>query len=223
MKKTCATVSLAMALLLTGHARAALESRDWSQGSNDNWITRDTSTGLDWLDVTLTVNQTFDQTRLGEWYANGFRHATRSEVQQLFVTAGTPDDGFDISVTHPSQTLQLIGLLGATLEVNQSRWGTFGFVGTDFFGQDISDQSHPIGTVFSALLGKLDVIDLSVANLGVIGEAHFTGGHPFSNESDSVYGSFLVRPAVPEPSTYLSLMLGLGLVGWQLRSHRTSK
>src|SRR6185436_14507294 len=119
-------------------------------------------------------------------------------VRQLFVNAGTPDDGFDTGTSHPIETTELIGLLGATL-VNDSRLSTIGLVGTDFFGQDITEQSHPIGTVFPALLGKLDVLDIPGA--GLIGEAHFTGGHPFSNESDLGYGSLLL--AVPEPATYL--------------------
>ena len=74
-----------------------------------------------------------------------------------------------------------------------SRSFTYGFVGNDFFGTFITTAVYPIGTQFSAQLGKIDFLDLRDAGLGLIGEAHFTGGHPFSDQADPNYGSFLVR------------------------------
>lgn len=173
--------------------------------------TTDTQTGLDWLDVSLTTNQTFDQVRTGAWYQAGYRYATRAEVELLFMHAGTPDDNFDISVTHPAETLALINLLGETLP---SR--TLGFVGTDYWGATVTLQNHPIGSVFSALLAKVDYMDFGK---GPIGEAHFSGGQPFSNESDPAWGSFLVRPSVvPIPATgYLFLSGIAGLYGVKRR------
>jgi len=62
------------------------------QDAGDGLITRDTESGLDWLDVSLTANQTYDEVQTGIWYQRGFRHATKPEIEELFIHAGTPDD-----------------------------------------------------------------------------------------------------------------------------------
>lgn len=193
----------AFALVLSvfsGQASAAVLSADYTPGSGDGWITIDSSTGLKWLDVSLTIGQTFDEVRTGAWYSKGFRHATKEELRTLFANAGTPDDGFNLAISHPVETLELAQLLGPTL-VDRDRVTVAGFLGTDFLGQDITLASHPVGQAFSAQLGKIDY-------LKTYGEAHFTGGHPFSNQANNAYGSFLVS-SVPEPGTYATMLLGL--------------
>ncbi|MCQ9378897.1 PEP-CTERM sorting domain-containing protein [Methyloversatilis sp. XJ19-49] len=186
--------------VFSGQASAAVLSADYTPGSGDGWITIDSSTGLKWLDVSLTIGQTFDEVRTGAWYSKGFRHATKEELRTLFANAGTPDDGFNLAISHPAETLELAQLLGPTL-VDRDRVTVAGFLGTDFLGQDITLASHPVGQSFSAQLGKIDY-------LTTYGEAHFTGGHPFSNQANNAYGSFLVS-SVPEPGTYATMLLGL--------------
>lgn len=173
-----------------GTEPATLISLDYKV-RGDGLITRDKISQLDWLDVTQTVNQTFDQVRTGPYYAAGFRHATKAELQTLFLHAGTPDDGFDLTNTYPAETQSLAQLLGVTQQT-PTGLAVSGFTGTDFFGNTVTTATHPIGTSFSALLGKLNSFPISTAL--VIGEAHFTGGHPFSHEASQDYGSFLVRP-----------------------------
>jgi hypothetical protein len=197
-------------VLLSTHANASLMSIDYARNSGDQWITRDSASGLDWLDVSLTTDQTFDQVRTGVWYQKGFRHATRQELLDLFLHAGTPDDGFDVSNTHPLETLALANMLGPTL-VGGSRVTVTGFTGTDYRGNQITLSNHPVGSPFGALLGKVDYLSL-------YGEAHFTGGHPFSDQAGANYGSFLVR-SVPEPST-TSIMLLAGLAMMASRKKR---
>ncbi|MDP3421636.1 MAG: PEP-CTERM sorting domain-containing protein [Thiobacillus sp.] len=191
--------------LCANQAGATLISKDYLQGSSDGWITRDTVSKLDWLDVSLTTNQTYDQVRTGTWYQSGFRHATKQEIQNLFLHAGTPDDGFDTSTSHPVAALALAQLLGPTLVVGSYRVSVLGFAGSDFFGNPVTLSSHPLGSNFSALLGKINYLAPG------IGEAHFTGGHPFSSEADAIYGSFLVR-AVPEPGTLGIMVAGLAML-----------
>ncbi len=185
-------VALFIAMLAPLGVNAELLNVDFVDGSGDGQITRDTVSNLDWLDVPLTANQTYDQVRTGIFYGQGFRHATKAELETLFIHAGIPDDGFDISITHPTEALSLMTLLGVTMST-PSRSFTYGFVGNDFFGTFITTAVYPIGTQFSAQLGKIDFLDLRDAGLGLIGEAHFTGGHPFSDQADPNYGSFLVR------------------------------
>ena len=193
-------------------ANAALLAKDFIVNSGDNWLTFDSQTGLEWLDVPLTASQNFDSVRTGVWYQRGFRHATKQELSVLFANAGTPDDGFDISNTHLFETLALINLLGATHYVNSSNQATLGFIGTDFLENPVTLGSHPLGSVFSAQLAKLNYFVFSFPRRTIsVGEAHFTGGHPFSDEAQEIVGSFLVR-SVPEPNSVLLMAIALLLV-----------
>jgi hypothetical protein len=185
-------------------ARASLVSLDYLS-SGDGLLTRDTVSALDWLDVTRTVNQTYDQVRTGSYYTDGFRHATKAELQTLFLHAGTPDDGYSLSQTYPFETRNLARLVGLTI-LAADRESAYGFTGTDFFGNTVTTATHPIGTPFSTLLGKIDFL-----NPGT-GEAHFAGGHPFSSEAGPNYGSFLVRP-IPLPGTMI--LFGTALIGFR--------
>lgn len=206
--KVVTTSFFIISLSLSTNAFALLSSVDFIAGTNDGLLTYDSQTNLQWLDVTQTVNQSFDDVRTGQWFKQGFRYATKSELQTLFKNAATPDDG----KTHYFETKALIDLLGATL-IAGDRYTTSGFIGTDYLGNDINLQSHPIGLTFSAQLGKLDFFPY-------IGQAHFKGGHPFSNESGE-WGSYLIRIApVPEPSSALLFMAGLAAI--TLRSKKTA-
>lgn len=191
---------LMFALLFAPLTHAELLKADLLAGSGDGMVTRDTLTGLDWLDVTLTVNQNYDQVRTGDFYRQGFRHATLAEVSALFLNAGLVDDWFDVSFTQPNETLALIALLGSTYGSNLSA-NTMGLTGSDFFGNTVTTDNYPIGTRFSALLGKAQYLDLRPYGGALLGEAHFTGGHPFSDEASPNYGSFLVRATPTECRT----------------------
>jgi hypothetical protein len=193
-RSICASISFCVAAMATSGANAALVSIDFAPGSGDHLVTRDTDSDLDWLNVPLTANQTYDQVRTGTYYRQGFRHATIDELQLLFVHAGLLNDGFDIAVTQPTQAKALVTLLGATI-TSEGRSSTHGFTGNDYFGNVVTLTNYPINTRFSALLGKIDFMDLTASGLGLIGEAHFTGGHPFSDQASPDYGSFLVRDA----------------------------
>jgi len=197
-------IGVMLALLLTSHPTSAeLIAIDLVPGSNDQLLTHDTETGLDWLAVTETVNMSYDDVRTGIWYDMGFRHATQSQLRLLFVHAGTPDDGFDTSVTYPEETKALAERLGLTLvhdaRGQRERETTLGLVGTDFFGNLVTFATHPVGQPFGALLGKLDFFNSEIFGRRNTGEAHFTGGHPFSTEAGPNFGSFLVRPHDPTP------------------------
>lgn len=50
--------------------------------AGDGLVTRDTETGLDWLDLTATLNLSYNdiEADLGGWISLGFRHATGLEA-----------------------------------------------------------------------------------------------------------------------------------------------
>ena len=88
IKRTLAVVGLTLSL--TPHAvNAAILSLDSSFGSDT--ITRDTDTGLDWLDVTVTrglsYNQVTAELGAGGTY-EGYRYATMAELDALIVNFG---------------------------------------------------------------------------------------------------------------------------------------
>jgi len=96
----CVAVAVVVVLVRVRQVEASLVVRDWVPGSNDGFITRDTATGLEWLDVTLTQNRSFNEiaglTLLG-WDQSlnelGFFHATTLQVQTFFAhgLADVPD------------------------------------------------------------------------------------------------------------------------------------
>ena len=92
-------------------------------------ITLDPNTGLRWLDVTSSVNRSYEDVTLnlvpgGDFY--GYRYATAPEVAQLFTNAGivTPWVGNQPG-PGSSDYFELMNLVGMT-RVTSDSWDTFG-------------------------------------------------------------------------------------------------
>ena len=89
---------IAPALFFSTSVSAALVSTDLNS-SGDGLITRDTSTNIEWLDLTESRNLSYDyvssQFGVGGQF-EGWRYATSSEVNTLFDSAGGtgPYDGY---------------------------------------------------------------------------------------------------------------------------------
>lgn len=78
--------ALLISMLALGSAGASAEliSTDW-KSSNDNLATLDTATGIEWLDLSLTVNMAYSAAATGNLAGfEGWRLATNSEVETLF-------------------------------------------------------------------------------------------------------------------------------------------
>lgn len=86
----------------------------------DGLVTRDTQSGLEWLDTTLTFGFTYDDILNGvgnSWYAEGWRFATTSEVSAMVydyagVSVGCGGCPSYASISE-STASWLIGLFGA--------------------------------------------------------------------------------------------------------------
>ena len=112
--------SAAFAVLLTVGGLASGELLEANlHAPGDGLITRDTRTGLDWLDLTETVGLSLNEILggAGGWLADGWRYADQTQMCELmesFEIAGTPcpQNGFTWSGSGPS--VAYFALLGVT-------------------------------------------------------------------------------------------------------------
>jgi len=106
-------ITTAIALILSSTLNAAVISIDW-QSAGDNLITRDTTTGIDWLDLTATTpymsyNSVFAELGPGGQFS-GWRYATTDEVTSLLLT----NFGIDLYAGNTSTGPLPAGLAEAT-------------------------------------------------------------------------------------------------------------
>ncbi|HHH45128.1 MAG TPA: hypothetical protein ENK49_13410 [Gammaproteobacteria bacterium] len=107
-------------LVFSNAFATTLVARDW-QAAGDNALTYDSSTNLEWLDLTQTLGESVvyvdSQLGAGGMY-DGFRYATRTEVQQLFIDFGlfsAPNDDARVA-----RIDELAALMGQTYPANPS-------------------------------------------------------------------------------------------------------
>lgn len=114
-KFSTATVLLAV-LLVSTTVNAALVSVYW-QSRGDNLITRDTVSGLDWLDLTETNNMSYvtvyQSLSVGSQF-EGWRYATNNEVVSLW-------ENFNIDLS--SDALSQVSSLNSDLHIATSYLG----------------------------------------------------------------------------------------------------
>lgn len=204
---------------LVSNAGAALLSLNDPQFGQDS-ITRDTATGLDWLDVTESQGLSFqtvqNQTAAGGTFA-GFRHATRSEIFTLWNNAGIPDTSGAVTQSNFQPIRDLQQLLGRT---------TIGTPGTTFedvwLTQGLFNDTQSFTGVSNADLGTTGPNNPIVSERNTGFASITTGVSPTSGASP--FGNWLVRAdsqdddgdddvTVPEPSTLL-LLLTAALAGF---------
>lgn len=122
-------------LLLSAPATAALQSGDSVHGIDS--ITLDTLTGLSWLDVTLTKGRSYNDVAskfgAGDEF-EGFRHASATDITQLFQNAGIPNvlGGPTVANWAPATALQQLVGLCYSGGLNPADWtiGVAGIVGS---------------------------------------------------------------------------------------------
>jgi len=185
--------------------------------------TLDTSTNLEWLDLTATAGLSINAILGGadNFISDGWKFATFSQVDALFGDAGAAPDQSGAFVTTPAvisaaqELSQLMGVLSPNVTFFPDPRlypGTSAFVMSDdgTFAAQFTYQVAEDGS--SARLW-----DASVAI-------------PFDpstwNGINSSVGSYLVRAApttVPEPTVLSLLALGLTMLGLSPRKRTTSR
>lgn len=226
----------ASALLFSSFANASVISVGDSVFGSDS-VTRDTESGLEWLDVTLSVNRSYNEVStqfgVGGDY-EGWRYASGLEFEQLLYNYTGVDDSLPTLAEYYSEGAdsidELILLLGDTY--NEYLLFISGISSDEVQKGDIGDGHH----LTTGIIGDLSWGNyVLMAEIKDIHEFYFLNNDPQStkipintlDESSShrwiqdrdianhPYGSYLVRESsVPEPSIIILMftgLIGLGL------------
>ena len=108
-------------------SKATLIDKDWNT-INDSALLLDTTTGLQWLDLSVTANQSYNemQTHIQQGGAyGGFRYATRDEVLHLWSEANITDTSFTWVINGEWQNIKnLADRLGTSILLDPHGIGT---------------------------------------------------------------------------------------------------
>jgi hypothetical protein len=183
-------------LSLASNALAGVVSADW-QATGDGLLTLDTTTGYRWLDLTVTVNQSYDfvaaQTGAGGLY-QGFRTASVAEVAAFFASAGAQSSaGLDPG------TVNLLNLVGTINPDNGWSRYSAGFTNTSY---------DPV----------VGWNNFSTLEVYASGECTAVAGNGAGNTSVAftTTGTWLIQTSVPAPGA-IALLGFAGLVGRRRR------
>jgi hypothetical protein len=193
------TPLLLVALLCCSGAHASLLEIDlFSAG--DKLITRDTATGLDWLDLTQTIGFSYDdmlvELSVGGMF-EGFRYATTADVDGLQQAAGLSAGLFYTASTITRMRVEsLMDMVGVTEFENST--------GYKYAYGITSDPFEPTSTIDDRILRGFSLTAGVSAAQGIIGD----------NVSSSTIGNWLIRntpTAVPLPGAIFLFMSGIAM------------
>lgn len=195
---------LLVALLCCSGAHASLIEVDLFD-AGDKLITRDTDTGLDWLDLTETTGISYDDMLLelgvGGMY-EGFRYATTADVDGLQQAARLSEGlFFTASNITRLRVVSLIDMVGVTnFDASTGYEYAYGIT---------SDPFEPTSSIDDRIARGFSLTAGVSAFQGVIGD----------NVSSSTASSWLIRDtptAVPLPGAVYLFMSGIAMfVGWR--------
>lgn len=191
-------IALLMALFLHTSSQAAIISTDLAT-QGDALLTRDTLTGLEWLDVTATQGQSVDAVLagFGDYTGSyGFRHATRDEMETLWSNFGLIVQYSASDQVQRDLAANFVATLGET-QANNRHTITYGFYDLQLNGNWRVSQVH-------AGINSAD----AYTNYSVTAQP--------TDTSLAGVGHYLVREStasVSVPGTGVILLGGMGLLG----------
>ncbi len=213
---------------LSSVAMAGLSAADLST-QGDGLLTLDSQTGLAWLDLSQTMGQSLNQVVAANWLAQGFRLATQQDVADL-LAHGAAQAPF----------LALLGGVPASSSQGDKSTVLKAVVGGDRASSDVlvpvltvletvysstSLPSYPYSPAFSDAIASGEVLyggviagrDPSAPEAGVYVRQLVSPTMIDTVSPDT--GVFLVKstPAVPEPSAWVLMALGLLGLGFVTR------
>lgn len=158
------------------------------RSAGDCLLTRDTKTGLEWLDLNATVNRSYEEVAagFGGYTTAGFRFASQGEVEQLFANAMATVLGSSGGAI--GQRALLPETLGATFASSGQ--------GAVLFGAGLFGRPTALGQVG---LASYEALANSLAPV-----VTQTNGSQSRSATNAYAGSFLVRStqvdAIPTPA-----------------------
>ena len=185
-------------LLFAPAARAELVERDWL-APGDGLLTLDTSTGLEWLDLSQSLLDDFPGVLAEDRYQavlaetlpggrfEGFRAAEADEAEQLALSAGVDPSTIDFD-TNEAALLGLFDLISPTVVVPGSITISVGLL--DEIEFNVPNNSFVRFGFVVALSNRDNFSDFA------INDEYFF----FSERTEVPSGVALVRQAVPEPA-----------------------
>lgn len=179
------------ALSFASVATAGLIQADY-ETSNDNLATYDKSTGLTWLDFTVTKGNSYADVAS----ISGWRVATNSEVETLISNNFTDPD---------YNTDGYMNVFDDSLEFDEAA----AFAG--MFGVTFGYYSHGIYLDENATL-RMAGVDTTTGKYTIFGEDYTRDYSSYASNFHPALGVYMVKEAitdVPEPTTLAIFALGL--------------